>query len=103
MAKPKLSIASLGTSQLTNLLTKQQAAVVPAMPAVPAKPLEHVAEAPAASAASAARKLIGFRASKAAAREIERMAWHEELTVQALIIKTLNEYRRSKGLDPLPE
>ena len=100
MAKPKLSIASLGAGQLANLLTSQQTAVVPAMPA---KPVEQVTPAVSSQATLSTKKLIGFRTSKAAAREIERMAWHEELTVQALIIKTLNEYRRSKGLDALPE
>lgn len=106
MAKPKLSIASIGktTTQLVSLLTSQQGAAIPTLPEA-ASPAMPAVAAPAASVsgAAAARKLIGFRVSKAAARQIEKMAWEEELTVQAFLLKTINEYRRSKGLDALPE
>jgi uncharacterized protein YkwD len=104
MAKPKLSIASIGktTTQLANLLTSQQGAAVPTLPESSA-PQPPTVAAPVSAPKQSTRKLIGFRVSKAGARQIEKMAWEEELTVQAFLLKTINEYRRSKGLDPLPE
>lgn len=109
MAKPKLSIASLPAGftlppmaplipspapdaptpiQKDNKLTKQQAN----------NPVPN-----AKSPSSKDKKLVAFRVSRPTARQLEKMAWEEDLTLQAFLLKTINHYRASRGLDPLPE
>jgi hypothetical protein len=111
MAKPKLSIASLpagftlppmaplipvpaadapapATTQEDNKLTKQQANKGTPNAKIPS---------------SKDKKLVAFRVSRPTARQLEKMAWEEDLTLQAFLLKTINHYRASRGLDPLPE
>ncbi|MEI6318780.1 MAG: hypothetical protein WCS09_09715 [Pseudomonadota bacterium] len=109
MAKPKLSIASLPAgftlppmaplipspaaeasvpAQNDNKLTRQQANNI-------------VANAKISS--SKDKKLVAFRVTRPTARQLEKMAWEEDLTLQAFLLKTINHYRASRGLDPLPE
>ncbi len=109
MAKPKLSIASLpagftlppmaplipspaadtpASAQVDNKLTKQQANK----------------QAPSAKTPSSKdKKLVAFRVTRPTARQLEKMAWEEDLTLQAFLLKTINHYRASRGLDLLPE
>jgi hypothetical protein len=109
MAKPKLSIASLPagftlppmapliptpapelpTSPQDNKLTKQQA--------------NNKAVSDTKVPSSKDKKLVAFRVTRPTARQLEKMAWEEDLTLQAFLLKTINHYRASRGLDPLPE
>lgn len=95
MAKPRLSIATFATPEadpppaIANLLTSEQ----PDAESAPTTKKRTVK--------SADKKLVAFRMTKSNARQLERMAFDEELTVQDFLLKTINLYRSQRGLGPL--
>lgn len=96
MAKPKLSIASLAPAPETmpdvDVLTRQQVSEKPISAAITKKRIK-----------ATDKKLVGFRLSKGNARQLEKMAWDEELSIQGFLLKTINLYRQTRGLSPLAE
>lgn len=109
MAKPKLSIASLQAGFTLPPMAPLIPSAAPEVP-VPAQNDNKLTSKQANNEASNAKslsskdkKLVAFRVSRPTARQLEKMAWEEDLTLQAFLLKTINHYRASRGLDPLPE
>lgn len=100
MAKPKLSIASLATMAEPEALTVQQVNMSTSQQQVETSATESPAKR---RIKSADKKLIGFRLTKSNARQLEKMAYDEETSVQAFLLKTINLYRQARGLSPLAE
>lgn len=106
MAKPKLSIASLPAGFTLPPMAPLIPAPAPEAPGakdnkITTQQANKKAETKALS--SKDKKLVAFRVSRPTARQLEKMAWEEDLTLQAFLLKTINHYRASRGLDPLPE
>lgn len=109
MAKPKLSIASLPAGFTLPPMAPLIPATAPDLPAPSqdnklTKQQDNKTTVPDAKAPSSKdKKLVAFRVTRPTARQLEKMAWEEDLTLQAFLLKTINHYRASRGLDPLPE
>lgn len=105
MAKPRLSVATLADAadafnQQVNKKASQQADT-PTSAQDNRSTNAPVDTLSGESGPARGKKMIGFRVPYATSRAIEKMAWDEELSVQALLVKAINSYRAARGLDPL--
>ena len=103
MARPKLSIATIPSAlvlpPMAPMFPADDSAASQQVNKITSKQDNEAITPKPASPRSKDKKLVAFRVTRPTARQLEKMAWEEDLTLQAFLLKTINHYRATRGLD----